>query len=328
MQIDSLFEDAVGAAVMVIDRGEVVFQKTYGVANMETQAPVTPATNFRLASVSKQFTAASALLLLDRGQLTLDDPLTRFFPGFHEYGQHITVRNLLQHRSGLPDYEDLIPAGTSLQLQDQNVLNLLMQTRAALFEPGSRFKYSNSGYVLLGLIVEVVSDQPFDRFVKMQIFEPPGMDGSLLPMPGRHEVERRALGHVRKDGAWVVGDQGVTTALRGDGTVYSSLNDLVRWINALDAKQLLSEEAYRLMYTAAPAPERNGGYGCGWVIDTYRDESRVYHNGETRGFRLGLHRFPERRAAVVVLQNYSRPEAMNTLCEKIAGLTLFAETQP
>ena len=163
--IADLIPDTVGAAVMVIDGGEVVLQETRGEADRATGKPVTAQTNFRLASVSKQFTAACILLLHDRGQIALDDPLTKFFPGFPAYGRDITVRHLLHHRSGLPDYEDLIPEGTSLQLQDQDVLNILLETDGPLFAPGSRFRYSNSGYVLLGLIVEVASDRPFHRFV-------------------------------------------------------------------------------------------------------------------------------------------------------------------
>lgn len=324
-EIEQLIGDHVGAAVLVIDRGEVVRQETYGVADLESQAPVTAQTNFRLASVSKQFTAAAVLLLHDRGKLALDDPLTKFFPGFPAYGKDITVRHLLHHRSGLPDYEDLIPDGTTLQLQDQDVLNILLDTDAPLFAPGSEFKYSNSGYVLLGLIVEIVSDQPFHRFVMTQLFEPLGMGHTAMYVRGRNIIPDRALGHVRADGAWTLGDQGVTTALRGDGVVYSNLDDLLRWIAALDEKKLFSENAYRLMVDGEPAPERNGVYGCGWVIDTYRDEPRVYHNGSTRGFRLALHRFPGRQAAVVVLLNGARPGEMNELTEAIADLTLFAD---
>src|SRR4029079_11503758 len=144
----------VGACVLAIDGGHVVFEHAFGITDVESKTPCTASTNFRIASVSKQFTATAVMLLVDRGKLSLDDPLTKFFPGFPHYGKKITVKHLLIHTSGLPEYEKLIPAGTTLQLDDLDVLHLLMDTKEPLFPAGEKFAYSNSGYTLLGLIVE------------------------------------------------------------------------------------------------------------------------------------------------------------------------------
>ena len=322
-EIDDLLGDVVGGSVLVLDQGEVVFDGSYGVTDLETNTPVTRNTNFRLASVSKQFTATAVLRLVDRGLIDLDDPITRFFPEFPAYGTEITVRHLLQHRSGLPDYEDLIPKGTTLQLNDLDALRLLMKTEAPLFDPGSEFKYSNSGYVLLGLIVEQIASQPFQDFMREEVFTPARMDGSVMFVHGLNTVPHRAYGHVQRGGNWVAGDQSMTSALRGDGVVYSSTRDLARWVAAHDAGVLLKPETTQQMLTPTAAPARNAGYGFGWFISTHREHLQVYHSGSTRGFRLGLMRFPERRAAVIVLLNCDRKGSTVELCEQIADLVLF-----
>src|SRR4051794_30002201 len=170
--VEAALPSHVGTCVMAIDHGKLVFEHAGGVADVERKEVCTPATNFRIASVSKQFTATAVMLLVDRGKLSLDDPLTKFFPGFPDYGKKITVKQLLNHTSGLPDYEKLIPPGTVLQVDDLDVLHLLMDTKQPLFNAGEKFAYSNSGYTLLGLIVEAVSQKPFHEFVVSEIFHP------------------------------------------------------------------------------------------------------------------------------------------------------------
>src|SRR4051794_9724315 len=150
-EVEAALPPHIGACVMAMDHGKVVFEHASGIADIESKMACTPGTNFRIASVSKQFTATAVMLLVDRGKLSLDDSLTKFFPGFPEYGRKITIRHLLTHTSGLPAYEKLIPAGTTLQLDDLDVLHLLMDTRQPSFAAGEKFEYSNSGYTLLGL---------------------------------------------------------------------------------------------------------------------------------------------------------------------------------
>ncbi len=209
--VESALPPHLGACVMAIDHGKVVFEQGFGIADIEGKTPCTPSTNFRIASTSKQFTATAVMLLVDRGKLLLDDRLTTFFPGFPGYGKDITVKQMLDHTSGLPAYEKLIPPGTTLQLDDYDVLHLLMDTKAPLFPAGERFEYSNSGYVLLGLIVEVVAQKPFQDFVASEIFRPLGMKGSEFYQRGLNEVPRRAFGHTRQDGKWVKSDQSLTS---------------------------------------------------------------------------------------------------------------------
>ena len=199
-KVEAALPPHVGACVLAIDDGEVVFEHAYGLADVEAKTPCTPETNFRMASVSKQFTATAVMLLVDRGKISLDDTLTKFFPGFPAYGNKITVKHLLTHTSGLPAYEELIPKGTTLQLDDLDVLHLLMDTKEPRFAAGEKFEYSNSGYTLLGLIVEVAAQKPFHEFMASEIFRPLGMNDTVLYQRGLNEIPHRAYGHERRDG--------------------------------------------------------------------------------------------------------------------------------
>jgi len=261
-KVEKALPESVGACVLAIDRGEVVFRRAYGLADVEAKEPCTTATNFRIASVSKQFTAAAVMLLVERGQVSLNDTLDKFFPGFPDYGRKITVEHLLTHTSGLPDYEQLIPKATTLQLDDLDVLHLLMDTREPLFAPGEKWQYSNSGYTLLGLIVEIAAGKPFHQFVADEIFRPLEMHDSVIYQRGLNDVPRRAFGHDRKDGQWVRADQSLTSAVRGDGGVYTSLEDYQKWLAALDGRRLLSQQSYHAIFTPHVTTSREGaGYG-------------------------------------------------------------------
>jgi CubicO group peptidase (beta-lactamase class C family) len=326
-QVEAALPPHVGACVLAIDGGQVIFEQAYGLADAEADSPCTPATNFRMASLSKQFTATAVMLLVDRGRLALDARLGRFFPGFPEYGNEITVKHLLTHTSGLPAYEELIPDGTTLQLDDLDVLHLLMETREPRFAPGEKFEYSNSGYALLGLIVEVVSNTPFHEFMSSEVLRPLGMNESLLYQRGLNEIPHRAFGHERRGGRWVRADQSLTSAIRGDGAIYTSLTDYQKWLRGMEEQKLLSAPSYTAMFTPHVVSDRNGSrYGLGWFIDEYRGEPRIHHNGDTRGFRLCVQRFPQRRAAVLVQLNNEidgSTEQMTKLGERLADLLIF-----
>jgi CubicO group peptidase (beta-lactamase class C family) len=316
---------------MALEHGKLVFEHAFGPADVESKTACKPTTNFRIASVSKQFTATAVMLLVDRGKLSLDDPLTKFFPGFPDYGRKITVKHLLIHTSGLPEYEKLIPAGTTLQLDDLDVLHLLMDTKEPLFAPGGKFEYSNSGYTLLGLIVEAVSQKPFHEFMASEVFHPLGMNDSVLYQRGLNEVPHRAFGHERKDGSWARSDQSLTSAVRGDGGVYTSLRDYQKWLRGIDEHTLLSKLSYDAMFSPHVLTDRHGAhYGYGWFIDEYRGEPRIYHNGETHGFRACVQRFPKRGAAIFFQLNGEidgDSEQLTKFGERLANLLIFDRTR-
>lgn len=325
-----------GAAVLVLKEGRPVFERGFGVADLRTLRPVGRRTNFRLASVSKQFTAAAVMLLAREGRLGYETGLRDIFPDFPEYGRAVTVRHLLNHTSGLPDYEDLLPPRDpavpveQAQVKDADVLELLKTQTAGKFAPGSRWDYSNSGYVLLGLIVEKVSGLPFSRFLGERIFAPLGMAGTVAYVRGASEVPDRAYGHAGGSGRWRESDQSRTSATLGDGGVYSSLADLAKWDEALRRHSLLSEEEFREallpVSVPGPGPEEPDGtpaaYGFGWFLNPWRGRARMWHYGETTGFRTAIHRFPEDGLTVVVLCNRSDLEA-SALALEAAAACLF-----
>jgi len=339
-QVDFLFAGLVanqepGAAVLVVKDGRPVFEHGYGVTDLRTRRPVDTRTNFRLASVTKQFTAAAVMLLVRDGNLRYDDSLTDIFPGFPEYGRAIAIRHLLNHTSGLPDYEDLMPPPDpalpveQVQIHDSEVLELLKGQKAGKFEPGTRWAYSNSGYVLLGLVVERVSGRPFAEFLRNRIFVPLKMAGTLAYERGKNDVENRAYGHTKEGGHWTETDQSPTSATLGDGGVYSSLSDLLKWDEALCRHSLLSESEMRPALTPVDVPEgpptepdgTAAEYGFGWFLNPWKGHARMWHYGETAGFRTAIQRFVDDGLTVIVLCNRADLDA-RTLALRVADLHL------
>jgi CubicO group peptidase (beta-lactamase class C family) len=322
-QIEAIFaglesNSAPGAAVLVIKNGRALFERGYGVTDMRTRLPIDAHTNFRLASLTKQFTSTAVMLLVHDGKLHYDDRLSDIFPDFPPYGKSITVRNLLNHISGLLDYEDLMqPSGTSAtdipQIKDSDVLYLMKQQKSTKFPPGTHWAYSNSGYAVLAMIVEKVSGQPFGNFLRDRIFAPLRMDQTVAYERGKNEVPNRAYGHTMEKGTWRQTDQSPTSAVLGDGGIYSSLDDLAKWDRALRDHTLLSEDEMRPALTSVKVPDRSvqeppgtpAEYGFGWFLNPYEGHRRMWHYGETVGFRTTIQRFPDDGLTVIVLANRS-----------------------
>lgn len=340
-QVDAVFaslksSNAPGAAVLVVRNGRTEFRRGYGVTDLRTRQPIDSATNFRLASFTKQFTAACIMLLAHDGKLRYDDHLTDFFPEFPAYGKSITVRNLLNHTSGLPDYDDLwmkqhasVPPEKVPQILDAGVLKLLEQQTTGEFAPGTKWEYSNSGYAVLAMIVEKVSGVSFGQFLHDRIFAPLKMTNTLAYERGRNDVPHRAYGHTREKDRWQETDQSPTSAVLGDGGIYSSLDDLAKWDRALRDHTLLSAAEMQPALTAVQlkdglAKSHDGGainYGFGWFLDPYRGHKRMSHDGETVGFRTTIQRFPAEDLTIIVLANRTdiNPEE---LALKVADLYL------
>ncbi|MGA9545628.1 MAG: serine hydrolase domain-containing protein [Candidatus Sulfotelmatobacter sp.] len=341
-QIDAVFASlksatAPGAAVLVVHRGRVVFRRGYGVTDLRTLQKIDERSNFRLASFTKQFTAACIMLLAHDGKLSYDDHLTHFFPEFPAYGNSITVRNLLNHTSGLQDYEDLLsqrypntPPEKIPQIHDAGVLKLLEQQTTVKFPAGTKWEYSNSGYAVLAMIVEKVSGKPFGEFLQERIFTPLKMTNTLAYERGKNEVPHRAYGHSRQDDGWQETDQSPTSAVLGDGGIYSSLDDLAKWDRALRLHTLLSQAEMQPALTSVQPTDGPGkspegktvSYGFGWFLDPYRGHKRMSHNGETIGFRTTIQRFPDDELTIIILANRAdtNPEE---LALKVADLYLL-----
>jgi CubicO group peptidase (beta-lactamase class C family) len=332
-QIDGIFspladDKSPGIAVLVRKDGRTVFEREYGARELRTLARIDAQTNFRLASCSKQFTAMSVMLLVHDDKLRYEENLTDVFPDFPAYGKAITIRHLLNHTSGLPDYEDLMAAaekrkGAAIwsetrQIQDAEVLKLLEKETAGKFAPGTRWSYSNSGYVVLGLVVAKVSGKPFAQFLRERIFTPLGMKQTLAYEKGKSEVSQRAYGHSKQGVSWKETDQSSTSATLGDGGIYSSLDDLAKWDEALAQHTLLGESEMQAalipVKLADGSPpkwpansDRSEGtpvaYGFGWFLDPYRGHQRMWHYGDTMGFHTYIARFVGNKLTIIVLCN-------------------------
>lgn len=304
-----------GAALLIQQDGEAVVRRGFGLAEVETGRKVTPTTAFRLASISKQFTASAILLLAQDGKLSLDDSIKTWFPSLPAIADEITVRQLLSHTSGLLDYEDLMDPADSGQIHDDGVLALLEAENKTYFVPGSDYRYSNGGYALLALIVERVSGQRYADFLQQRIFEPLGM-GAVAFENGRNQVPERAYGYSVKAGRWQRTDQSSTSAVLGDGGIYASIDDLARWDAALYDDRLL-QQPWRAMAVAPATPTNEPDvdfYGFGWRLHGQLQ----WHSGESIGFRNVILRWPSRRLTVVLLTNRNDPEPY-ALARRIAA---------
>jgi len=342
-KIDSVFSaatsaDSPGLAAVVRKNGHILFERGYGVRDLRTRARIDAQTNFRLASFTKQFTAMAVMLLVKDGRLRYDQTLTEILSDFPDYGKLITIRNLLNHTSGLPDYEDLMEVletskgplwSAEHQIQDSEVLELLKKEKAGKFASGTSWSYSNSGYVVLGLIVAKISGQPYREFLQSRIFAPLKMNQTILFQKGKNKISNRAFGHSKENNALKETDQSPTSATLGDGGIYSNLEDLYKWDTALRNHTLLSEkesqqallpvklnDGSQTYWPKEPGSDNlNPGkpvfYGFGWFLDPYKNHRRMGHPGSTLGFGTVIQRFPDDDLSIIILCNRTDIEPVN-----------------
>jgi CubicO group peptidase (beta-lactamase class C family) len=328
--IDLLFSEysrstGPGASMAILKDGKLFCSNAYGMADVEAHVPASRSTNYRLASVTKQFTATAILMLVDQGKLSLDSRLIDVLPGAPAYLQHVKIRHLLNHTSGIVDYEDLIPDSQTVQVHDKDALTLLKSIDSVYFPPGAKFKYSNSAYSFLALVVEAVSKESFPEFLKKHIFDPLQMHHTLAHQEGISTIENRAYGYSRTEAGFVRRDQSVTSATLGDGGIYSSVDDLSKWAGALDSHPLVRSSLHNEAH--APARLSDGsstGYGFGWYIKPYKNLLTYFHTGSTQGFRNAILRIPSQHLAVIILTNRNEGEPIET-ARKIADIMLLSQ---
>lgn len=311
-KVDSLMatfflERGPGAAVAVILDGRVVHQKSYGLADVERSLPIASATTFDIGSVSKQFTAMAIMMLAESGTLSYEDPLTKFFPNFATHGAKITVRHLLNHTSGLPDYRSLFernPAGIGAEPSSQEIIALLARAGALRFVPGERYEYSNSGYVVLAQIVEKAAGLSFPQFLKSTVFEPLGMGSTIVSDQIMAPAVMRAISYEPANGTFRNADYSPLNRIYGGGNVNSSLDDMVKWAQVLYTERLVKHNALEEAFT--PGTLNNGSsttYGFGWLIGTINGRRVLSHGGAWAGFRAYIMRIPSERFRLIVLSN-------------------------
>jgi CubicO group peptidase (beta-lactamase class C family) len=308
-QIDKLLSDVYkpgqpGAAVLVKKQGKVILRKGYGLANLELSVPVEPDMIFRLGSITKQFTAVAVLMLAEEEKLSLQDEITKFLPDYPNQGKKITVEHLLTHTSGIKSYTDL-PEWLPLQRKDMTVAEIidLSKDKPMEFSPGERWKYCNSGYILLGAIIEKVSGQTYADFLQSRIFDPLGLKSTCYDSTSRI-IPRRASGYAKGNAGLENAPYLSMSQPYAAGSLASSVDDLATWTESLLVGKLIKRETLERAFT--PFKLKDGletGYGYGWEISRYEGHRLIEHGGGIHGFLSYALFFPEDQVFVAVLTN-------------------------
>lgn len=309
-----------GLAVAIVQHGKVVMERGFGLANVELQVPVTPATMFQSGSVGKQFTAALVMTLVEEGRVGLDDSVRRYFTDAPESWQGITVRQLLTHTSGLPDfpYED-----KSFDMRHDHTEDELVHVAYGLkpeAAPGAHWDYSNAGYMLLGALVRRVTGRFYGDVLAERIFEPLGMHTARI-ISEADIVPNRAAGYHLVDGQlrnqdWVAPTLNTTA----DGSLYLSLEDMLAWARGLAAGAVLKPASWEQVYS--PVQLAGGGqypYGFGWFVDGSGAHRCIHHSGSWQGFKTYIARYDNDELQVIALTNQGDAEP-GRVVDRIATL--------
>jgi CubicO group peptidase (beta-lactamase class C family) len=327
--IDSLLQETYlpaepGAAVIVVRDGQTILRKGYGMANLELGVPIEPDMVFRLGSITKQFTAVCILMLLEQGKLALDDPITKFLPNYPTRGYVITVEHLLTHTSGLRSYTDM-PERIPLIRKDFTLQELIdfFKNQPMQFAPGTRWVYNNSGYVLLGAIIEKVTTQTYEQFMQQHIFQPLGMKRSYYDSPERI-IPRRVAGYQGNPNGYSNAAYVSMTQPYAAGALASTVDDLALWDAALHADRLVKQETLQRAFALYRLADGSfTDYGYGWGISEYQGHRIVEHGGGIQGFVTHAVRMPDDRVFVAILSNNERKAALpEQLAFKIAALAI------
>ncbi len=285
-------------SVLVARNGQPILSKGYGMANIELNVPNSPETVFRLGSVTKQFTAMAIMMLAEKGKLNVNDAACKYLTDCPTAWQTFTIKNLLTHTAGVPNYTDFPTfAKTTVSPMTTAEMIALLRDKPLEFVPGEKFAYSNSGYYLLGVIIEKVSGKTYADFLQENIFTPLGMKQTGYDVSARI-IKNRAAGYARQGGAFVNASYMDMTIPYAAGAMYSKTGDLLLWDQALYTEKLVSLKTLNEIFT----PFKNG-YGYGWGIGKQFEHREISHGGGIYGFATEISRFPDDKLTVVVLSN-------------------------
>jgi D-alanyl-D-alanine carboxypeptidase len=322
--LDGKFKaDEPGAAVLVARNGKVVFRRAYGAANIETKTPLKPDDIFRIGSVTKQFTAVGILMLADEGKLSVSDDITKYLPDFPAQGKRITIEHLLTHTSGIrgytdmPDFQKTINKRVAINEMIDRFKNEPLQ-----FDPGTRWAYSNSGYFLLGAIIEKVSGMDYAAFMAKRVFIPLGMNDTAYEGHERNN-KKRVEGYTKAD-QFKLDELIDMSQPYAAGALLSTVDDLLVWNNAITAGKLLKPQTWKAAFT--PFTLADGSkttYGYGWQINKFQGKNTIEHGGGINGFASNGVRFPDEGVFVAVLNNAIGNANMTAAMEqKIIGIAM------
>lgn len=321
-QARALVEEQVKAgrftgSVLVAKDGVVLLRDGFGQANREWDIPNAPETKFRLGSITKQFTAVSILQLAEAGKLSVDDPISKYYADAPAAWSKITIKHLLNHTSGIPSYTALPgffeKGGSKVPLKPEEIVKLT-QDKPLEFEPGSKFAYDNTGYILLGYVIEKVSGQSYADYVSQKIFQPLGMKDSGYDVSAKILAKRASGYQPEKSGGWRNADYLDMTLPYAAGSLYSNVDDLLIWERALSDGKILTEASRKAAWT-----ENLNHYGYGWVVDAQDGHPRIWHNGGINGFSTAKARYPSDGLVVMALSNF-QASPTTPLVNNLAGL--------
>ena len=330
--VDSIFapfasSSAPGCAVGIVRKGKLELAKSYGMADLEHDAPIGPDTRFYVASISKQFTAMSIILLAQEGRLSLDDSVQKWVPEVPSFGATITLKHLLQHTSGLRDYFTLLAVSgwpTDGLLSEQQFLTLVSRQKTLNFTPGSEFLYSNTGYALLAVVVKRVSGKSLREYAAANIFRPLAMTHTQFRDDHTSLIPQRALGY-QPNGSTFRTSQPEFDVV-GDGGVYSTVEDLAKWDANFRSGKVGGKSAISMLQT--PGKLNDGQpipYAMGITVGEFRGEKTFSHSGSYGGYRSMMLRVPDKNLSVITLCNTS--DAPITLGEQVASVVLGLAAQ-
>lgn len=313
-----------GGTVLVSKSGRKLYNKAFGKANLELNVPMTTDKVFRLGSLTKQFTAVCILKLAEQGKLALRDNLSKFIPDYPLNGRTITIANLLNHSSGIKNYTGLSKFNEALKRQDLSPKELisLFKDLPLDFEPGSDYRYSNSGYVLLGYIIELVSGKSYGDYVRENIFTPLEMynsyyDQAALVIPGR------TSGYRKKNNGYENSDFLSMTLPYAAGSLMSTSGDLLKWYNGLTTGKLISQANLKLAFTSCLlASGKETGYGFGWEIGNVQGSKAIKHNGVVNGYFTDIVYLPQENILVTILSNYENIGNLDIPTARLAAMAL------
>ena len=304
-----------GIALTIIQNGRIVKTQAYGVADVEQQVPVRLETVFEIGSVTKQFTAVGILLLQQDGKLSVDDHIGKHLKNIPETWTDITIRHLLTHGSGIKNYTGLSGFELNSHLTQSQFIEQ-MRKHPLNFSPGESFAYCNTGFNLLGFIIESVSGTNYWEYMNARIFRPLGMSTTTDREPSTI-IPNRAHGYEQTNHVWINRDYDLTDIFSA-GAMVSTVGDLAKWNAALDGNNLLKSANKDAMWTVSENTQsKSTKYGFGWFIDTVEGHKNIGHGGATSGFSASLQRFPDDKLAVIILTNTDEQIA-TTLAKKIA----------
>lgn len=293
-----------GGLVALASRGHIVYLKTYGMSNVELSVPVTDKTVFEIGSISKQFSSVAVMLLVQEGKLDLDAKIHKYLPYLPGEWLGVTVRQLLNHTSGIPDYEEIRSYDVyRFRMTPEEVIKIA-HSRPLDFVPGTGWYYSNTGYFLLSMIIERVEGRSLGKVMDSRIFKPLGMDDTRMADPEKI-VKNRAAGYwIDKVGRLINRNPTETSSTLGAGGLLTSVYDLVKWDKMLYENEFLSAESKSTMWKPTILPNgENTWYGLGWDVGLYKGFVSQSHGGQVAGFRAKFSRFPDQDAAVIIFFN-------------------------